>query len=656
MPPQYHYSEFIGDERPGETRVIRSLGYRTDLMRTPEPNLNTLYLTQSTAFRKFASRPFLGTVHDGVYRFKTYNQIKESAMAIGSVLCDLVDEVTEGGKVYRFFGIYSANREEWATASIASTHYTLTSVSLYDTLGTEALEYILVQTGLKVVIVSQANYPKLLKQCQDRRAGQLRTFIMLDEINQTMVSEARSFGIDLLSWQDLIARGRNSPKPLRVPKSSDVFTISYTSGTTGNPKGAILTHGAMVASLAGISTHFRLVPDDVHLSFLPLAHIYERIVQESAIYSGASIGFWRGNILAIRDDLALLRPTVLPGVPRLWNRFADVIKGRLGEATGMKKSIIERAIKSKLEALHEDGKLTHSLYDKLVFNKIKEVIGGRVRYASTASAPIAPEVLDFLKICFCVPIQEAYGQTETCGAVTLTALEDTMSSSVGGPTPACEIKLQDIPEMNYTSKSRDADLTIAPCGEVCYRGPLLFSGYYKLPDKTAEAIDEDGWLHSGDVGKLLPNGAIRLIDRKKNIFKLAQGEYVAPEKIENLLVQLPEIAQVFVHGESLEAHLVAIVVPAEPQLVALAALQGNHSTFERLCGDAAITKQILDKVQSFSRSNGLLGFEIPKAILLIPTPFSIENDLLTPTMKLKRHDAKQRFTKEIAQLYAASRQ
>jgi long-chain acyl-CoA synthetase len=625
-------------------------------MRTPEPNLNTLYLTQSTAFRKFASRPFLGTVHGGEYRFKTYNQVKEDAMAIGSVLCDLVDEVTEGGKVYRVFGIYSANREEWVTASVASTHYTLTSVSLYDTLGTEALEYILDQTNMKVVIVSQANYSKLLKQVQDRKAGQLRTIIMLDEINQTMVAEARAFGIDLLNWQDLIARGRNSPKPLRVPRPSDVFTISYTSGTTGNPKGVILTHGAMVASLAGMGVSFTLAADDVHLSFLPLAHIYERIVEEALIYAGASIGFWRGNILTIRDDLTLLRPTILPGVPRLWNRFADVIKARLGEATGMIKSIIERAIKSKLEALHEEGKFTHSLYDKLVFNKIKDVIGGRVRFASTASAPIAPDVLDFLKICFGCPIMEAYGQTETCGAVTCTAIEDPLSSTVGGPTPSCEIKLQDIPEMNYTTKSRDADLTITPCGEVCYRGPLLFSGYFKLPDKTAEAIDEEGWLHSGDVGKLLPNGAIQLIDRKKNIFKLAQGEYVAPEKIENLLVQIPEVSQIFVYGESLEAHLIAIVVPAEPQLVALAASQGNPSSrIESLCSDAALTRQILDKIQSFSRSNGLLGFEIPKAILLHPVPFSIEDDLLTPTMKLKRHKAKLRFTKEIAQLYAASR-
>jgi long-chain acyl-CoA synthetase len=233
----------------------------------------------------------------------------------------------------------------------------------------------------------------------------------------------------------------------------------------------------------------------------------------------------------------------------------------------------------------------------------------------------------------------------------MTSVYDAETNHVGGPLPSVEVKLQDIPEMNYTTKSRDTDMNVTPCGEICFRGPTLFSGYYKEPEKTAEAIDEEGWLHSGDVGMVLSNGSIRIIDRKKNIFKLAQGEYVAPEKIEQLLVQMPEIAQVFIYGDSLEAHLIAIIVPAEPQLMAMAHHEGVSGDIASVCSNPKVVERLLNEINTFSRKGGLFGFEIPRAIFLTPTPFTIESDLLTPTMKLKRYDAKLRFQAEITRLY-----
>jgi long-chain acyl-CoA synthetase len=283
------------------------------------------------------------------------------------VLVDLVSEDEHDGRLYRFFGIYAPNREEWVVASIASTHFSLVSVPLYDSLGTDAMEYILNQTGMRVVLCTAHNAVKLLAQRREGKAALLQTIIQFEPIAAEQREEASRLGLQLLDYAASLVQGRATQKPLRPPQPTDVYTLSYTSGTTGNPKGAILTHRAMVAALAGLRARFEVRSDDVHLSFLPLAHIYERLVHETFYYYGASIGFWRGDILTIRDDLALLKPTLLPGVPRLFSRFSDVIRGRFEEAKGLRRSLIHKAIASKLHRLRTESIYTHCFYDKLIF-------------------------------------------------------------------------------------------------------------------------------------------------------------------------------------------------------------------------------------------------------------------------------------------------
>jgi long-chain acyl-CoA synthetase len=334
------------------------------------------------------------------------------------------------------------------------------------------------------------------------------------------------------------------------------------------------------------------------------------------------------------------------------NKFYDAIQGSLKSQTGLKAKLIEKACRVKLENLYNGTKYTHSLYDTLVFKKIKQVLGGRVRLSVTASAPISPEVLAFLKIAFCCPILEAYGQTETCGAATATTVEDPDSGHVGGPIACCEIKLVDIPEMNYTSTTRDDKMNLTPCGEICFRGPNITPGYFKLPDKTAEVIDEEGWLHSGDVGMIRPDGSLRLIDRKKNIFKLAQGEYVAPEKIENIYVQSKYVTTCFVHGDSLQSYLIAIVVPEESHLRQLAKKYEVEGELKDWCQTTEIVKDVLADMTQIGKSSGLLSFEQAKKIYLHPEPFTVESGLLTPTFKIKRFDAKNYFSQVIEYLYS----
>ena len=256
-----------------------------------------------------------------------------------------------------------------------------------------------------------------------------------------------------------------------------------------------------------------------------------------ACMRGFKIGFYQGDPLKLVDDCAVLKPTCFPSVPRLYNRIYGKIQDKFKEATGCKAWLVNKALNSKTAALEANATYTSGCWDKLVFSKVAALLGGRVKIMVTGSAPIDGAVLKFLKVCFCCPVLEGYGLTETAGASSATHPNDPVVGHVGGPVACVKFRLKDVPEMNYLHTDKPY-----PRGELCMMGGNVFSGYYLRPDKTEEAFDEDGWFKSGDVAIGYPNGSFRIIDRSKNIFKLSQGEYIAPEKIENLLVLSPYIA------------------------------------------------------------------------------------------------------------------
>jgi len=285
-------------------------------------------------------------------------------------------------------------------------------------------------------------------------------------------------------------------------------------------------------------------------------------------------------------------------VPRLLGRLYDKVMETL-RVEAIKKAVFEKAFSDKKADLKK-GYYNHSIWDNLVFNKIKAKLGGNVRFIITGSAPISPNLLDFLRICFCCPVLEGYGQTETCAAGTRTLWGDTDTGHVGIPQVTIELKLVDVPEMNHFATN---DL---PSGEICFRGPACSSGYYKNPAKTRETIDENGWIHTGDVGQIFPNGNVKIIDRKKNIFKLSLGEYVAPEKLENFFNQSKFVAQAFIHGDSLKASVVGIIVPDQEPLLTWAK-ENKHAhagDFAALCQEADINKLILEDMIKVGKKMG----------------------------------------------------
>ena len=281
----------------------------------------------------------------------------------------------------------------------------------------------------------------------------------------------------------------------------------------------------------------------------------------------------------------------------------------------------------------------------------------QVRFMVSGSAPLAANVMTFFRILLGIPISEGYGQTEGSAIATLSHHDDYASAGhVGGPCGGVEITLFDVPDMGYYHTDTEHDGK--PCqgrGEICVRGPSVFKGYYKDEAKTKETIDSEGWLHSGDVGIWRPDGNLQIVDRKKNLFKLAQGEYVAPEKIENIVTRSPLIAQCFVHGDSLQTSLVAIIVPDEEVVMPRYGKQPGMSgkSFADICRTKELKQDVLKDLQKFSREGGLHGFEIVKAIYIESSPFEVDNDLLTPTFKLKRQQCKIRYQKEIDRMYAS---
>ncbi|KAH9150683.1 hypothetical protein LEN26_004037, partial [Aphanomyces euteiches] len=344
------------------------------------------------------------------------------------------------------------------------------------------------------------------------------------------------------------------------------------------------------------------------------------------------------------DDLVELRPTVFLTVPRLLNKMYDKVMTAGRSSGGIQSWLFHWALSTKLANLKQ-GYTLHALFDTLVFSKIQKKMGlDRCCLLITASAPLASDIMDFYRVLFDFPIFEAYGQSETMAAGTITHIHDTQGGTVGYPTTTIDIKLKSVPEMGYNvtdtvhGEEESTRMPVLGRGEVCFRGPTVFPGYYKEPKKTAEAFDDDGWLLSGDIGVWTLDGRLKIVDRKKNIFKLSQGEYIAPEKIENILVMSPYVSQPFVYGDSLHSVLVAIIVPEEVHLMALAKSLNVPGTFDDVCRDSRQAEQVV-------------WLRDRQGHPVASRAFTVENGLMTPTFKLKRHDAKTIFRHEIAALY-----
>ncbi|XP_048703884.1 long-chain-fatty-acid--CoA ligase 1 isoform X1 [Caretta caretta] len=577
------------------------------------------------------------------YEWISYKEVSERAEYVGSAL------LHRGYKPApdQYIGIFAQNRLEWVLIEQGCYTYSMVVVPLYDTLGADAISYIVNKADVALVFCDKSDKAKLLLDNVERgETPVLNTIVIMESFDSDLVERGKKRGVEILSLRELEEVGRAHRRKPVPPSPEDLAVICFTSGTTGNPKGAMITHQNIVSNasafLKATESACVLNPSDTHISFLPLAHMFERLVQCVILCHGARIGFFQGDIRLLMDDLKTLQPTIFPVVPRLLNRMFDKIFGQAN--TSLKRWILDFASKRKEAELRSGIIRKNSLWDKLIFRKIQASLGGKVRLMITGAAPVSASVLTFLRAALGCQFYEGYGQTECTAGCSLTLPGDWTAGHVGPPMPCSLLKLVDVEEMNYFAVKGE--------GEVCVKGPNVFQGYLKDPEKTAEALDKDGWLHTGDIGKWLPNGTLKIIDRKKHIFKLAQGEYIAPEKIENVYTRSEPVAQVFVYGESLQAFLIAIVVPDAETLSNWAKKKGFEGSYEELCKNKDLKKHILEDMLKVGKESGLKSFEQVKGIALSMEMFSIENGLLTPTLKAKRRELQKFFKSQIDELSA----
>ena len=444
--------------------------------------------------------------------------------------------------------------------------------------------------------------------------------------------------------------------PLPMPAMEDLCIVMYTSGTTGTPKGVMLTQANLTAGVAAFhgSIGERLWQKRrwVYFNMLPLAHIYGVAVSYVLIRLGGAVGFFSGDRSALLAEIQMVRPVVIAAVPRVYQKLYEGITGKISGMAWYKRALFWAAYAWRRSALNSGGYFT---YADGVFAAIRKQFGGEVAIALNGGAPIPRDICEFFHVTLTHEFYDGYGMTETTAAGIRSQSCDTLDN-IGLLTPFynTEMKILSVPEMGYLATDEP------PRGELLIRGPQIAClGYYNDAAATRQAFDDEGYVHTGDIVALVQPSKVRIIDRRKNMFKLAQGEYVSGESIEGTLQQSPYIESVFVHGDSTQPYPVAIVVPStavfdwaaahaadDPELARAAESRDMHA----ICESSAVRDMIVADIARVSRAAGLKGYEVVHHIHLHDTPFDEARNMVSASLKLKRHVLKQYFATELAQL------
>lgn len=581
--------------------------------------------------RRFGDRDVYGYKEGGEWKTLTFRNVREQVERVAYGLSSL--GVEKGDRV----AILSNNSPRWAISDYAITSLGAVSVTVYPTLTPSQIRFILDDSQSKVIFVENREQEEKVLTFFDDSEFLKRIVVMNDD------------GFDkegVHVFQDLLEMGRSHlekpPFDFEERANSvvpdDLLTLVYTSGTTGKPKGVMLTHNNLVTNIKGSLEILPMDENDVFLSFLPLSHSFERMAGHFTAFSIGATVFYAESIDTVAENIAEVRPTVMTSVPRLYEKMYTRVLEKVSNDPPLRQKIFwwatgvgQDAVKyrQKNQALPAGLKMKFSVADKLVFSKLKKRLGGRLRFFVSGAAPLSKEIGEFFGSADMI-ILEGYGLTETSPVMTANRLESFKFGTVGMPIPGVEVR-------------------IADDGEVLNRGPNTMKGYFNNEEATREAIDDDGWLHTGDIGEFDDEGFLKITDRKKNLLVTSGGKNVAPAPLESALLSSKYVEQCLVIGDK-RKFISALVVPSFEVLEDWAGENGvEYETGEELIKNSRV-KDLFDEELS-KAVEGFAQFETVKKIALLPREWTIADNELTPTLKVKRKVVEERYREVIDSMY-----
>jgi long-chain acyl-CoA synthetase len=567
---------------------------------------------------------------NGAWVELTYRELADRVQDLSLGLLEL--GLVPGDRV----ALLSENRPEWAMADYACLAARCTDVPIYPSLPAKQVEYNLCDSGAVAIFVSSRQQLEKVQSLRQRVPG-LRHVIAFDD---------DAVGQGVLSLEQVCRRGRaarasrtNWKAEALEAKPDDLATLIYTSGTTGDMKGVMLTHGNITSNVTTCCQLFTFTQQDECLSFLPLCHIFERMFGHYCMFHSGVLINYAENVDTVAADMERWRPTLMASVPRLYEKIYARVLERVRGGSALKrrlffwaKGVGERFVDLRLSnrAVPPALAAQHRVADRLVFAKLRARTGGRLRFFISGGAPLSPDIARFFHAAG-MPILEGYGLTETSPVIAVNTFKHLRLGTVGLPIPEVEVK-------------------IAADGEILTRGPHVMVGYYRKPEATAEALDEEGWFHTGDIGMLDADGFLRITDRKKDLIVTAGGKNIAPQPIEGLAKTSKFVSNAVMLGDR-RRFPIMLIVPNLQTLSAWATSQGITTTdTDALLALPEVRNKMDREVRTTLRD--LAGFEVPKKLLLLPRDFTVEAGELTPTLKVKRRVVEQRHRAEIEALYA----
>ncbi|MFN0248969.1 MAG: AMP-dependent synthetase/ligase [Kofleriaceae bacterium] len=566
------------------------------------------------------------------WRSMTWKQSYERVKAIAAGLLSL------GLHREERVGILSNTRVEWLLADLGILSAGGATTTVYPSSTAEDCAYILADSDSRYCFIEDASqYRKLA----DKKAGmpKLQKLILLDG---TPDANAKDW---VMTLADLEAAGAahlaKDPKAIedivKGIEGKHLATLIYTSGTTGKPKGVRLLHECWAYCADAMDAVKLWTADDVQFLWLPMSHSFGKVLMAGHIVSG-SVTAVDGRIPKIVENCGVVKPTIMAGVPRIYEKaYNKILEG--ARQGGMKQKIFEWGLKvgKAVSKVRQEGKepggflaMKYSIANKLVYSKVKNRFGGRVKYFISGSAPLSREIAEFFHACD-ILILEGYGLTESSAASFVNRATKYSFGSVGLPMPGTELKLA----------KED--------GEILMKSPGIMNGYHNLPEATKEALTEDGWLRTGDIGEVDENGFLRITDRKKDLIKTSGGKYIAPQHIEGKLkTACPYLSQVIVHGD--KRNFVTALVTVDAEAIAKWAKEHGHTaSYTELVALPAVKEMLTPYFDEVNK--GLAKYETVKNFQILPEDLSIEKETLTPSLKVKRKVVEKMYAKELDKMY-----